>query len=389
MNESAVEARGAQALAGDLAGISAVRRKEDLSRFWAPCTSGCHRGTRRRCLALALIRTLATRAGDCLGQCVGAGALPDRDYYTKTDAKSVETRGRYQAHVAAMLVLSGVQKAQADRDAATVLRIETTLAQASLTRVEKRDPYKTYHKMGLAELAALSPQIRWNDYLGSLGAPAISEVNVTEPKFFSALSALIAERAAAEPADLSALACCARSGSVSVVGICAGRLRLLPWLPARGEAAAARWKRCVGWVDRDLGEALGQVFVERTFPATVKKKALDMVQRIEKVMGERLNTLSWMSAATKKQALAKLTSMRNKIGYPTSGATIRRFRSSAMTSWATSIAPTPLRFGASSRRSESPSIAASGDDSSDGECLLQRLDERHELPGSGAATAAF
>ncbi|HNN93155.1 MAG TPA: M13 family metallopeptidase [Pseudomonadota bacterium] len=316
MDESAVEARGAQALAGDLAAITALRRKEDLSRFLGGMHQRMSSGHSAALFGFGADQDPGNSEQVIAWASASGLGLPDRDYYTKTDAKSVETRGRYQAHVAAMLVLSGVQKAQADRDAATVLRIETTLAQASLTRVEKRDPYKVYHKMGLAELSTLAPQIRWNEYLGSLGAPAIAEVNVTEPKFFSVLSALIAS----EPLPnlqtyLRWHAVRGRAPYLSSAFVQADFDFYRGYL--RGvKQQQPRWKRCVGWVDRDLGEALGQVFVERAFPVAVKKKALDMVQRIEKVMGERLNTLSWMSAATKKQALAKLTSMRNKIGYP-------------------------------------------------------------------------
>lgn len=316
MDEAAVEARGAQALSADLAAIAALPSKDQLSRFLGALHERMPLGHGSALFGFGADQdpgnseqVIAWATADGLG-------LPDRDYYTKTDEKSVETRKRYQAHVAQILTLAGQKKAQAEADAATVLRIETALAQASLTRVEKRDPYKVYHKMKVSELAALTPQLRWNDYLGSLGAPAISEINVTEPKFFTALSALIASESLPNlQAYLRWHVARARAPYLSSAFVKADFDFFRGYL--RGvKQQQPRWKRCVGWVDRDLGEALGQVFVERVFPEAVKKKALDMVLRIEKIMGERLKARDWMSEPTKKQALAKLGTMRNKIGYP-------------------------------------------------------------------------
>ena len=316
MDEATVEARGAAPLKPDLDAIAALRSKADLARY----LGGTH--ARQSGGPLSVLFGIGAdqdpgNSEQVIAWALAAGlGLPDRDYYTKDDAKSVETRKRYVAHVGTMLGLVGENKAQAERDAATVMRIETALAKASLTRVEKRDPYKTYHKMPLAKLQALTPSFRWGDYLTGLGGSSIAELNVTEPKFFEAMEGLIAQESLENwQTYLRWHAVRARAPYLSAAFVHAdfdfnrGYLRGVKELQPR-------WKRCVAWVDRDLGEALGQVFVERAFPAAVKQKTLDMVQRIEKSMAERVARLDWMTPATKAQAQSKLSTMRNKIGYP-------------------------------------------------------------------------
>src|SRR5205814_9083707 len=114
----------------------------------------------------------------------GGLGLPDRDYYTKTDAKSEETRQKYVSHVQAMFEQLGDDPAAAHANAATVMAIETALAKVSLTRVDKRDPYKLFHKLTRQQLEALTPSFRWTPYFKVSGLPAVSEINVTEPEFF-------------------------------------------------------------------------------------------------------------------------------------------------------------------------------------------------------------
>ena len=122
----------------------------------------------------------------------GGLGLPDRDYYVKTDAKSQETRQRYVEHVAKILRLLGEAEAAAKKDADTVMRIETGLARASLTRVDRRDPYKIYHRMYRAEMQALTPSFRWDGYLRAIGQPALDDVNVTEPEFYKQVEKTLA-----------------------------------------------------------------------------------------------------------------------------------------------------------------------------------------------------
>ncbi len=246
----------------------------------------------------------------------GGLGLPDRDYYTKADAKSQEIRQQYVAHVSKMLQLAGEAAAAAQGDASTILRLETELAKASLTRVEQRDPYKLYHKMTRPQLQALTPDFDWSAYLQAIGHPQLSEFNVTEPAFYQEVGRIISQTPMTE---LQAYL----------------RWHLLhenaPYLSAafvqedfnfysrtlRGvEQMPARWKRCVRLVNRDLTDPLGKEFVARTFTPEMKQRTLKMTRGIEQAMEEEIKGLTWMTPPTKQQALLKLHTIVNKIGYP-------------------------------------------------------------------------
>jgi putative endopeptidase len=245
----------------------------------------------------------------------GGLGLPDRDYYTKTDAKSKTIRDQYLAHVASMLELIGESKTSAKADAATVLRIETELAKASLTRVERRNPYNLVHKMTVAQLGKTAPAFAWKTYL-STGGVNVSSLNVTEPKFFAAVQK---ELTTVPLSDWKTYfrwhAVHSRAPYLSSKFVAEDFNFYRKTL--RGvKAMPPRWKRCVQYVDRDLGEALGQEFVARTFTPETKAKTVEMTRLIEKAMEDEISHLDWMTPATKTRALEKLHAVANKVGYP-------------------------------------------------------------------------
>jgi len=249
---------------------------------------------------------------------LGAGGLglPDRDYYLKTDAKSVQIRDGYVAYITQLLGMIGEPEPQAKSDAATILRIETVLAKASLSRVDRRDPHKTYHKMSVADLTALSPALNWPAYFLTQGAPSLATLNVSQPEFINAVNAeLTTEPVEALRAYLRFHLATAAASSLShpfeqaQFDFYSKTLRGIPAMPPR-------WKQCTRQVDRSLGEALGQEFVRRTFSADMKGKTQKMTEQIETAMQQEIEALDWMSPETKKEALRKLHAIRNKIGYP-------------------------------------------------------------------------
>ncbi|HYM61228.1 MAG TPA: M13 family metallopeptidase [Thermoanaerobaculia bacterium] len=248
----------------------------------------------------------------------GAGGLglPDRDYYTKTDAKSEELRKKYVQHVARMLVMIGETEERAAKDAATVLKIETALAKASLTRVERRNPHNLDHKMTVAALAKLTPSFDWKRYLTDSAEGRIAKLNVTQPKFFQQVETELKSVPLAEwKAYLRWKAVHARAAYLSSDFVTEDFDFYRKTL--RGvKAMPPRWKQCVRYVDRDLGEALGQEFVRRTFTAETKQKTILMTKQIERAMENEIRTLDWMTDATKQRALEKLHSIANKVGYP-------------------------------------------------------------------------
>jgi endothelin-converting enzyme/putative endopeptidase len=314
MDEKAIEARGAQPLQNYFEQIDAMRSVRDLPAVLA-----------RLHLALAddglffafgsgqdfgdATRVIAFANGGGLG-------LPDRDSYLKADAKSVDIRAKYVAHIGKMFELLGDSAAQARQKAAKVMQIETALARATLSRVDKRDPYKLYHKMNLKALQALTPGFDWHAYLAALGEPKLATFNITEPVFYKELGKQW------------------RGGDLDAIKT------YLRWHVVRANAPALssafdnehfdffsrtlrgvqqqkpRWKRCVALVDTQLGEALGQEFVSRAFSPELKEKALHMTRQVEQAMEKDIESLTWMSPATKARAQQKLHGVVNKIGYP-------------------------------------------------------------------------
>jgi putative endopeptidase len=246
----------------------------------------------------------------------GGLGLPDRDYYTKDDAKSVELRKQYVAHVQKMFELLGDKPETAAAEAQTVMRIETALAKGSMTRVERRDPKSLDHKMTGAELEKLSPDFRWPEYFTKIGIPSLSSLNVMAPNFFKTMNAELGKESVADwktylrwhlvHANASHLSAPFLNEDFAFYGkTLQGQEELKP-----------RWKRCTEDVDNYLGEALGQAYVQKYFPPQAKEEALKIVKEIEAEMQQDIESLSWMSPATKEQALAKLHGMANKIGYP-------------------------------------------------------------------------
>src|SRR5581483_1585694 len=249
---------------------------------------------------------------------LGAGGLglPDRDYYLKTDPRSVKLREQYLAYVQQMLVLSGEPADKAKSGADAIVRIETALAKASLTRVERRDPHKTYHPMTVAELSRITPAIEWQNYFRVQGAASVAKLNVSQPGFMKAVQAELTN----EPLD--ALKTYLRFHLISATApILARNIEQVNFdfysKTLRGVAVEPpRWKTCVRAVDRNLGEALGQEFVARTFSPKMKAQTQLMTEQIETAMRDEIRSLDWMSPETKAEALRKLHAIRNKIGYP-------------------------------------------------------------------------
>jgi endothelin-converting enzyme/putative endopeptidase len=242
--------------------------------------------------------------------------LPDRDYYVQDDAKSRETRARYLEHVARMFELLGDAAAATKTEAQTVMQMETALAKASLTRVEKRDPYKLFHKITRAKLVAMTPSFGWSAYWKAIGLAPPGEVNVTEPEFFQEVEKLLKGRAIADwRVYLRWHLAHQEAAYLSPAFVQANFDFYSKYLRGVAEMEP-RWKRCVKLVDRDLGEALGQVFVAKTFQGDTKAQALAITKEIEKAMEADLAQLSWMDKETMKQALLKLHGVVNKIGYP-------------------------------------------------------------------------
>jgi putative endopeptidase len=243
--------------------------------------------------------------------------LPERDYYFRTDAKSEEQRKQYVDHVRKMFVLAGEPEEQAAKDANTVMAIETRLAKASLTITEQRDPQNLNHPTDVAALSKFMTHFRLVDYVEAAHAPASGKVNESEPKFMAEFNALIATT----PIDqirtyLRWHLLHSYAGTSMPEAFETESWNFYAHILNGAEKQQERWKRCTSRVDREMGEALGQAYVAKYFPPEEKQQALDMTLAIEQAMSKDIDSLDWMSPATKEQAKEKLKTVMNKIGYP-------------------------------------------------------------------------
>ncbi|WP_077032935.1 M13 family metallopeptidase [Pelomonas sp. KK5] len=247
----------------------------------------------------------------------GGISLPDRDYYTDDTDKARTLREQYAAHVARSFELAGSDAAQAKAAATTVMAIETALARATLTRVDKRDPYKTFHKVDAKGLQALTPHFDWAAYRKALGvAPGLKVYNVTEPAFFKALDKQFATLSLADIRTYLRWQLISSNAPYLDNAMVQANFDFFGQTLNGAPQMKPRWKRCVALVDQQLGEALGQEFVAQNFGPELKQATLTMTQEIEAEMGKSIDSLAWMSEATKKRAREKLHSIANKIGYP-------------------------------------------------------------------------
>ena len=245
----------------------------------------------------------------------GGLTLPDRDYYIKDDPDKVEKRQFLVDYATQLFTLAGQTPQQAAHSAQTVLVIETMLAVDSMDRTKRRDPKNRDHKMTRDEAAALGPNFYLDRYFTAVGAPNFTQLNVTNPEFFKLVNGVLE----IEPLDalktyvswhvLNAAAPWLSQAFVEA------NFKLQQKLTGQ-EEIQARWKRCVNLTDHELGEALGQRYVEATFGPDGRQRMLKMVDALEKSLTEDIHDLSWMSDETKKQAKVKLDAIRNKIGYP-------------------------------------------------------------------------
>jgi predicted metalloendopeptidase len=250
----------------------------------------------------------------------GGLGLPERDYYFREDDKTAKQRVDYRKHVTQMFRLLGDSDEQATRNAAAVFGLETELARASMTAVERRDVEKTYNKMTVAELQALAPGLPWRQYFDALGAKDLATLNVSQPEFFKAVARLAAER----PADWQAYL------RWHVVHAAATKLppafeeehfdfyernlRGVQTPPPRHRTVLRTMGGPYG--EQGIGMALGKLFVDAAFPPEAKKRALDLVNNVKAALADRLKASPWMTEETRRASLEKLAGMDVKIGYP-------------------------------------------------------------------------
>jgi putative endopeptidase len=246
----------------------------------------------------------------------GGLSLPSRDYYINIDDKSVETLKKYRAHLQKMFVLAGEAEAQAGTDAGVVIELETAMAKAQMDNVKRRDPKNINNKMSLAQIRELTPSIDWEVYLKAVKAPASEHYIVTSPDFFRAEEKLLVEHPLEHWKVYMRWQVIHHAAPYLTKALADENFDFFTHTLAGQEEQLPRWRRCTNAADRDLGEALGQAYVDRAFPPESRAHTLEMVHGIERAMQDDIESAAWMTSATKAQAIVKLKGIEDKIGYP-------------------------------------------------------------------------
>jgi putative endopeptidase len=312
MDEAAVEARGLEPLSAAFAAIDRLDSPSGLPALLARL----HRAGVPAGFAFGSEQDYkdSTKVLAALDQS-GLG-LPDRDYYLKDDAKSVELRKAYEWHAARSFGLRGDSPAAAAARAAAVMRVETALARASMDRVARRDPANTYHPTARAELAKAAPGFDWEAYFAAAGGPAWKTLNDNSPGFTRAWAELASAGSRDDLKDYL------RWRVLSASEQWLGRPFVEENFDFYGRRLTGakqlkpRWKRCVELTDRMLGEDLGRLYVERAYPPDAKAKMDELVLAVKEALRRDIESLPWMTPETRTRALAKLGTMGDKVGYP-------------------------------------------------------------------------
>jgi len=311
MDTTAIEAAGTKPLEPEMARIAEIKTVADLQ--------GETERLQTRGVS-ALFRFGSNQDAKDSTRVIGGAfqgglGLPEREYYLKEDDHSKQLREAYQKHVAKMFELLGDPGDQAAAQAAAILKIETALATASMKNTDLRDPDKTYHKMMLADLQALTPNFSWEAYFKAAGHPELKEINLGQPDFFKALDTQLTSTAMEDWKTYL------RWHLVEAAAPGLSEKFVAEDFEFRGKTLTGakeiqpRWKRCVQATDRVLGEALGQVYVQKYFPPEAKARALEMVHNLVAALRDDLQTLPWMGADTRAEATRKLEAFAVKIGY--------------------------------------------------------------------------
>lgn len=246
----------------------------------------------------------------------GGIGLPNRDYYTSEDGRSVEIREKYQEYMQKMFMLLGEEQTQAEKTAAKIMELETKFAKNSMTNLELRDIHATTNRMSLNEVDKLSPNTNFKLYFQSIGLPVTGTINVGQTIFFSELSKIF------EETDIDTWK---KYFKWNLINYSAPYLNkdfdntrfefygtFLTGTPQQQE----RWRRIVNRTNSSLGEAVGQIFVQKHFPPEAKDRMTELVENLRHAFEQRIKNLEWMSAETKQSAIEKLQAINVKIGYP-------------------------------------------------------------------------
>ena len=313
MNTDEVDKLGAKPLAPVLAAIDSLKSGKD---FAALNTELETRYGGEELVGVGTEQDQKDSSKQILATGQGGLGLPDRDYYLNDDDRSKTIRAQYVAHVTKMFTLLGDTPEQAAVEAASVLRIETALAQGSMSRVDRRNPAKVYHVMTIAEVQQLTPAYNWKTYLDGIGMGAVPSINISSPGYLQAVNAELSSEPVAALKSYLRWHLVHSTASFLSSDFDKENFEFFAKTLQGQKEQQPRWKRCTALTDRALGEAVGQDWVKTYFPPEAKDSMEKLVHALEAALGQDIQQLQWMSPATKAEAERKLDAIRDKIGYP-------------------------------------------------------------------------
>ena len=246
----------------------------------------------------------------------GGLGLPDRDYYLSPDPRSKTIREEYQKHLTAVFSLLGQDEAQSALSAEAVMQIESRLAKASMTRLERRDPNKTYNKVSLQEMQSIAPAFDWNAYFTNISIDVPSDFVIDNPTFFAEVSKMLTELPIDSWKTYLTWNLINRFSPYLSSPFVEQQFNFFGKVLSGSQKNKPRWERVAGSANMALGEAIGQVYVEENFPPQAKEKMVTLVANLKDAYRERIQNLTWMSEVTKQKAIDKLNAMNVKVGYP-------------------------------------------------------------------------
>ena len=312
MDSAAIEAKGVQPIQPDLSRIDGISSNTDLLLAIAGLRTQGY-GAPLFGMFIGQDRKNVTQYIPQLSQ--GGTTLPDRDYYLKDDGRSVKIRQAYRTHLQHMFALAGESTAAAAASADAVIRIETALAKAQLSRVEMRDPYKTYNKYAVKDLVSLTPGWNWTNLFAQMKVRVGDSVLVNNPQYFKTADILLGALPLNDWKSYLRWSILKTAAPYLGSAFVNESFQLSQVLTGQKEQTP-RWQRMSGLIDNSLGDLLGQLYVAQYFKPEAKQRMLNLVNNLQSTFADRIKRLSWMSEDTKQRALEKLQAFTKKIAYP-------------------------------------------------------------------------
>ena len=312
MDEAAIEKAGAKPLKPAFKQIDKIKTKDDLVKQIAVM----HNSGTSALFGFGGGPDLKNSEMVIANAGQGGLSLPNSEYYTKTDDKSVETRAKFVEYMTKMFTLLGDKPEKAAANAKTVMDIQMRLAKASLAPTELRNPDNRYNKMSLADANKITPNLSWENYMKLRGVPAVTEINIGQPAFFAEVSKMMEDVSINDWQTYLRWMTLNSAATMLSKNFDQTRFDFYGTYLSGQKEQQPRWKRCVRATDGSVGEALGQEFVKTAFTPESKKRMEELIDNLYAAMEVRINNLEWMSADTKKEAQRKLSTFKRKIGFP-------------------------------------------------------------------------